>query len=181
MLEHTRSTMISIEPVMRKRILPRFVFIFALAGILPTLRAADAVIGLIDSPAKAKAAQAAWAAKLKKPVVWSNSIGMKFQLIPPGEFVMGQEGDADAKPKKVGLTKPFYLGIYEVTRAQWEKVTKRKHSNFFPGDDQPMNYVDRDSAEVFAAALSKLEGITNAVYRLPTEAEWEYAARAGTT
>src|SRR5256885_3369841 len=46
----------------------------------------------------------------RSPVVWLNSIGMRFQLIPPGEFVMGQEGDADAKPRKVLLTKPFYLG-----------------------------------------------------------------------
>ena len=144
-----------------------------------SLDAADAVISVIDTPEKAKAAQAAWAAKLGKPVQWANSAGMKFQLIPPGEFEMGSKDEADAKPHKVRLTRPFYLGTHEVTREQWEKVTNTKHSNYFPGAQQPINYVDSYRAEKFLAALGKMENMTNAVYRLPTEAEWEYAAKAG--
>ena len=85
----------------------------------------DAGVALIDTPEKAKAAQAAWAAKLGRPVQWTNSVGMKFQLIPPGEFGMGaKDGDADAPLHRVKLTEPFYLGTFEVTREEWEKVMK---------------------------------------------------------
>ena len=69
------------------------------------LMAQDAGISLIDSPEKAKAAQAAWAAKLGKPAQWANSVGMKFQLIPPGEFDMGvKDGEKDAPLRRVKLT-----------------------------------------------------------------------------
>jgi formylglycine-generating enzyme required for sulfatase activity len=148
------------------------------------LTAQDAGISLIDTPEKANAAQAAWAAKLGKPVQWTNAAGMKFQLIPPGEFDMGvKDGDKDAPLHRVKLTEPFYLGTYEVTRAEWEKIMKGKNSNFFPGPTHPMNHTHAYQADGFCAALSKLEGITNAVaqYRLPTEAEWEFACRAGMT
>ncbi|MBI4024219.1 MAG: SUMF1/EgtB/PvdO family nonheme iron enzyme [Verrucomicrobia bacterium] len=154
----------------------------ALAG-LGGLQAAEAVIGLIDTPEKAKEAQAAWAAKLGKPAQWANSAGMKFQFIPPGEFEMGaQDGDADAKPHKVRLTEPFYIGTYEVTREEWKAITKLEHSRYFPGPRHPMTYVNWYDTEAFFAALNKAEGLTNAVAkcRLPTEAEWEFAARAGT-
>jgi len=149
-----------------------------------SLIAQEAAISLIDTPEKAKAAQAAWAAKLGKPVQWSNSFGMKFHLIPPGEFDMGvKDGDKDAPLHRVKLTEPFYLGTFEVTRQEWEKVMKGKSSNFFPGPKHPINHVHHYQANGFCAALSKAEGITNAVamYRLPTEAEWEYACRAGMT
>ena len=145
--------------------------------------AQDASVALIDTPEKAKAAQVAWATKLGKPVQWSNSAGMKFQFIPPGEFEMGSKDEVDAKPHRVRITQPFYLGTTEVTREQWEKIEKAQNSRFFPGPTQPMNYVDIYRADGFCAAMSKAEGITNAVakYRLPTEAEWEFAARAGTS
>src|SRR5688572_29703136 len=155
-------------------------------GLLATCGAGfgqDATVALIDTPEKAKAAQAAWATKLGKPVQWSNPAGMKFQLIPPGEFDMGaKDGDPDAKLHRVRITQPFYLGTYEVTRQDWEKVSKSKHSNFFPGPTHPMNHIHHYAAVSFCAQLSKAEGITNAVaqYRLPTEAEWAFAARAGT-
>ncbi|MBI4025345.1 MAG: formylglycine-generating enzyme family protein [Verrucomicrobia bacterium] len=155
-----------------------FVWLLMLPG--SRIHAPDAAIALIDTPEKAKAAQAAWAAKLGQPVQWTNSVGMKFQLIPPGEFEMGsKDGDADAKLHKVRLTQPVYMGACEVTREQWEKVTNMKQSRYFPGPQQPINYVDAYKAHNFCAALSKLEGATNLVYRLPTEAEWEYAAKAG--
>lgn len=154
-----------------------------LALLLATfVHAQEAGIAVIDTPEKAKAAQAAWAAKLGKPVQWSNAAGMKFQLIPPGEFDMGaKDGDKDAPLHRVRITEPFYLGTFEVTRAEWEKVTGKKHSNFFPGPTHPMNHIHHYTAASFCGQLSKADGFTNTVYRLPTEAEWEYAARAGTT
>ena len=150
-----------------------------------SLRAAEATIFLIDTSEKAKEAQAAWAAKLGKPVLLTNSVGMKFQLIPPGEFEMGsKDGEADAKPHKVKLTQPFYLGACEVTREQWEKVTGKIHSTNFPGPQMPITSISLYATAEFCAKLNKLENLTakvpsDPVYRIPTEAEWEYAARAG--
>ena len=140
----------------------------------------------INSPEQAKATQAAWAAKLNRPVQWTNSVGMKFQLIPPGEFEMGSnEGEADAKPHKIKITQPFYLGTCEVTHEQWEKVTGKIRSTWFPGPQLPINCISLYATEEFCAKLNKLENRTakspsDSAYRIPTEAEWEYAARAGT-
>ncbi|MBI4024221.1 MAG: formylglycine-generating enzyme family protein [Verrucomicrobia bacterium] len=150
------------------------------------LQAAEATISLVDTPEKAKEAQAAWAAKLGKPVQWTNSVGMKFQLIPPGEFEMGaKDGEADAKPHKIKLTQPFYLGTCEVTREQWEKVTGKIHTTHFPGPQMPITSISLYFTDEFCAKLNKLENLavkvpSDPAYRIPTEAEWEYAARAGT-
>jgi formylglycine-generating enzyme required for sulfatase activity len=137
---------------------------------------------LIDSPQVAREQQQAWAQKLGKPVQWTNSVGMVMQLIPPGRFVMGDsdadgEAGGDAPRHEVTLTKPFYIGATEVTRAQWEKVTGVQRSTFFPGPDMPINFITVYDAEAFIKALNKAE--PEAAYALPTEAQWEYAARAG--
>ncbi len=118
-------------------------------------------------------------APLKKvPEELVNSIGMRFRLIQPGSFMMGSEkGESDEKPvHKVTLTKAFYIGVYEVTQEQWEKVmgSNRSHSK---GPKNPVENVSWDDAQEFARKLSQKENVT---YRLPTEAEWEYACRAGT-
>ena len=140
---------------------------------LPANTAAD----VIDSPAKAVAAQKAWAEKLGKPVEWMNSAGMRFRLIPPGEYVMGADDLMGLEmPHTVRITQPFYLGACEVTRKEWMTVTGKVHSTFFPGDDIPINFVAHHHVQEFLAALNKKE---KAAWRLPTEAEWEYAARAG--
>jgi formylglycine-generating enzyme required for sulfatase activity len=147
------------------------------AWMVAAASAQEAGLPVIDAPDKAKAAQAAAAEKLGKPVEWTNSIGMKFRLIPAGEFVMGsKEGHADETPHKVRITRPFYLAVTEVTRAKWEQVTEKQQSTYFPGPDLPINSVSWYHAQDFFARLNKLE---SAKYRLPTEAEWEYAARAG--
>lgn len=160
--------------------------------------------------------QQAWAAFLKKEVEATNGIGMKFRLIPPGEFQMGSpetEGnrEEDEKQHFVRITRPFYLAKFEVTRGEFRRfVTAAKYkteaernkaggggythdqkapfaqspefnwlkTGFDQEDDHPVVNVSWNDAKAFCDWLSNQDGKT---YRLPTEAEWEYACRAGTT
>ncbi|MDR1242621.1 MAG: formylglycine-generating enzyme family protein [Deltaproteobacteria bacterium] len=114
----------------------------------------------------------------------TNSIGMEFILIPSGSFTMGTDKDFedasdDERPQhRVSISKPFYLGKYEVTQAQWTAVMGNNPSKF-KGRRNPVEQVSWDDAQDFIQRLNQQEG--HARYRLPTEAEWEYAARAGTT
>jgi formylglycine-generating enzyme required for sulfatase activity len=113
---------------------------------------------------------------------FTNSLGMKFVRIEPGEFLMGspanEEGRyTDETQHKVKITKPFMLGITPVTQKQWVTLMGNNPS-YFKGDDLPVIEVSWDDAVAFCQKLSAKEGKT---YRLPTEAEWEYACRAGTT
>ncbi|MFN0197119.1 MAG: SUMF1/EgtB/PvdO family nonheme iron enzyme [Planctomycetaceae bacterium] len=131
----------------------------------------------------------------------TNSIGMKLARIPAGEFLMGSADDdpgarEDEKPQhSVKITKPFYMGIHEVTQAQFERMMQTNPSSFTragllkdapPELDcsrLPVDNVTWYSAVEFCRRLSDLpeEKAAGRVYRLPTEAEWEYACRAGTT
>ena len=106
-----------------------------------------------------------------------DSIGMEFKLIPAGKFTMG-EGD---EAHEVTLTKPFKMGVHEVTQAQYEQVMGVNPSHF-KGAENPVEMVSWDDAVEFCRRLSDLptEKAAGNVYRLPTEAEWEYACRAGT-
>ncbi len=108
----------------------------------------------------------------------TNSIGMEFKLIPAGKFIMG-EGD---QAHEVTLTKPFKIGVHEVTQAQYEQVMGVNPSKY-KGSDNPVEMVSWEDAVEFCRKLSELPAEKEAgnVYRLPTEAEWEYACRAGTT
>jgi len=110
------------------------------------------------------------------PVV--NSVGMAFKLIPAGTFQLG-EGD---ESHGVTLTRPYYLGVYEVTQDEYQRVMGTNPSNF-KGAKLPVEQVSWDDAVSFCKKLSDLpeERQAGRVYRLPTEAEWEYACRAGTT
>jgi len=108
---------------------------------------------------------------------------MEFVLIPAGTFQMGSN-DSDAhsgeKPvHTVRLTQPFYLGKYEVTQGQWQAVMGNNPSGFKGDPNRPVENVSWDDVQEFIRRLNSREG--GATYRLPTEAEWEYAARAGTT
>jgi len=123
---------------------------------------------------------------------FTNSIEMEFVWIPPGRFLMGsprtdREAYANEKPQhEVVLTRGFHIGKHPVTRGQFGKFarsTRHKSRDWItPGFDQwqthPVVNVSWEEAVAFCAWLSKKE---NAAYRLPTEAEWEYACRAGTT
>lgn len=116
----------------------------------------------------------------------TNSIGMKLKLISAGEFMMGapadeaHRGDDEGPQHTVRITKSFYMGVTEVTQRQWFAVMKTKpwagKSYVEEGDNYPTIYVNWDDAVEYCQKLSALEGKQ---YRLPTEAEWEYACRGG--
>ncbi|MDR1166001.1 MAG: formylglycine-generating enzyme family protein [Deltaproteobacteria bacterium] len=116
----------------------------------------------------------------------TNSIGMEFVLIPAGSFIMGSnpgsnpsEWNEDEGPaRKVTISAPFYLGKYPVTQKQWEFLMGSNPSEF-RGQDNPVEMINWRDANAFIAELNLRER-TDA-YRLPTEAEWEFSARAGTT
>jgi formylglycine-generating enzyme required for sulfatase activity len=124
--------------------------------------------------------------------VMTNSIDMKLALIPAGKFLMGspateEERDPEELQHEVVITKPFYLGVHVVTQEQYQKVMGKNPSFFNKdrggGPDHPVEQVRRHEAVDFCKRLSDLPAEKKAgrVYRLPTEAEWEYACRAGTT
>lgn len=181
---------------------------------------------------EARQHQARWAKHLGVPVEYENSIGMKFVLIPPGEFDMGsteaevaklleqakttklwrwynQRLSIEAPRHRVRITKPFWLGAYEVTRGQFRrfvdvrgyKTEAERDGNggiemvdgqwkqdpsyvwdrapgFEQSDDYPVVNVTYSDLTAFCEWLSQREG---AASHLPTEAQWEYACRAGTT
>jgi formylglycine-generating enzyme required for sulfatase activity len=113
--------------------------------------------------------------------VMTNSIGMKLVWIPHGTFQMGSnDGEDNEKPiHTVTISKGFYIGIYEITQEQYQKVMGTNPSKFRGNDNLPVEMVSWIDAREFCTQLCQKEGKTT--YRLPTEAEWEYACRAGTT
>ncbi|MBI5758122.1 MAG: SUMF1/EgtB/PvdO family nonheme iron enzyme, partial [Planctomycetales bacterium] len=170
--------------------------------------------------------QEAWAKYLGVPVEYTNSLGMKFRLIPPGEFSMGSTVEeiaaalkdvgtneywqecvqSEAPQHKVILTQPIYLGMNEVTQAEYEKVMGVNPSRSAPlgtrkdpvagleTAEHPVEMVSWYDAAEFCTKLSKQEELKpfyfragetvtpldGTGYRLPSEAEWEFACRAGT-
>jgi formylglycine-generating enzyme required for sulfatase activity len=123
-----------------------------------------------------------------RPQVVTNSVGMKLVLIPAGEFLMGspagEEGRSnDEGPQhRVRISRPFYLGETEVTQEQFRSVmnTEPWKGQVWVQDNSrnAASYISHDDATEFCRRLSQREGKT---YRLPREAEWEYACRGGTT
>ncbi|MDR2612717.1 MAG: formylglycine-generating enzyme family protein, partial [Deltaproteobacteria bacterium] len=122
------------------------------------------------------------AAAPARAATWANSVGMEFAEVPPGSFTLGTDGptgDADERPAHVvTLTRGFWCGTTEVTQAQWESVTGKPSPSLFQGGDRPVERVTHREALDFIEALNRREGTGR--YRLPTEAEWAYAAKAGT-
>ena len=113
----------------------------------------------------------------------ANSIGMKLVLIAAGEFMMGSPAaeqdvwEGERPQHRVRITRPFYLGACPVTQAQYKRIMGNNPSHFKEsGGDAPVESVSWDDAREFCQRLGQVEGKT---YRLPTEAEWEYACRAG--
>ena len=179
---------------------------------------------------QARQHQEAWAAHFKLPVEFTNTIGMRFRLIPPGEFLMGSTpAEIEAELKRPGLilhlhfwrtpiesegpqhevvlTKPIYVGVTEVTQTQYELVMGTNPSHFsatgkgkkavanLETGNYPVETVSWYEAAEFCNKLSQHEklkpfdfrsgetvtSLKGTGYRLPSEAEWEFACRAGTT
>ena len=111
------------------------------------------------------------------------SINYKMVYIFPGTFMMGSpfsepKRDKDEKQHRVTLTKGFYMGATEVTQGQWREIVGNDPSKF-KGNNRPVENVSWNDCQEFIRKLNRQEGGNK--YRLPTEAEWEYACRAGTT
>ena len=128
----------------------------------------------------------------QSPKEITNSIGMKLVLISKGTFMMGSPESEERRDKnetqhEVAISKDYYLGVYEVTQAQYEKVMGKNPSRFQGAKvgnenaDLAVENVSWDDAVEFCKKLSDLpeEKKAGRLYRLPTEAEWEYACRAG--
>jgi formylglycine-generating enzyme required for sulfatase activity len=114
------------------------------------------------------------------PATMTNRIGLTLIKLPPGSFMMGAtNGEDNERPvHQVTISAPFYIGKYEVTQAQWVALMGNNPSEF-KGAEQPVQHVSWDDAQEFIRKLNALgDGFE---YRLPSEAEWEYACRAGTT
>jgi formylglycine-generating enzyme required for sulfatase activity len=117
------------------------------------------------------------------PETYINSIGMEFVSILSGEFNMGSVSDEknwyrNERPlHKVSIRRAFLLGRYEVTQKQWTDIMGINPSRI-SGDDRPVDKISWNEAREFIRRLNEKESTDK--YRLPTEAEWEYACRAGT-
>ena len=167
--------------------------------LFPTLAVVRDVVGDLDidaplakSPFDASTAvdfQKQTATYLGEPVVKTIDLGfgahIEFRLIPAGEFDMGSlpgelERDDDESPiRRVINSKPFYLGTCEVTQSQWKAVMGNSlRLSHFKGPDFPADGIQWADAVKFCQRLSEREHET---FRLPTEAEWEFACRAGST
>ena len=116
-----------------------------------------------------------------------NSLGMEFVYVSPGSFMMGSPSgesnrDSDEKQHRVTLTRGYYMQTTEVTQGQWRKVMGSNPSRFTNcGDNCPVEKVSWEDCQQFIRKLNGMGMEGTRKYRLPTEAEWEYAARAGTT
>lgn len=148
------------------------------SGSSPALRAAPTPASAPFDSKQADTHQRAWAAHLACDVEQVNSIGMRLRLIPPGVFLMG----GSAESVKVSLTKPYFVSIHEITNAQWRQVMRYGAPSDWTDDTQPVGNVTWEDAVDFCDKLSQslAEQVAHRRYRLPTEAEWEFACRAGT-
>lgn len=128
------------------------------------------------------------------PEIWANSLGMKFKLVSPGKFVMGSPKSelrrfADETSHEVNITKPYYLSLYPTTQAQWRAVVGENPSKY-PGSKQApvesvswydcATFIEKLNAEEYFHELQRFLG-EGWHYAFPSEAQWEYACRAGTS
>ena len=111
-----------------------------------------------------------------------GGVKLEMVLIPAGEFLMGTPGEfgGEMPQHRVRITRPFYLGKYLVTQEQWEAVMGSNPSEF-KGPKNPVEHVSWDDCQTFLAKLTADTGGQQGKFVLPTEAQWEYACRAGST
>lgn len=155
------------------------------------------------TPEEAKKHQQAWADYLGVPVEFENSTGIQMVLIPPGEFIMGSTSEeqtrflkeardandqwaldripSEGPQHRVRISRPFYLGKYEVTQSQWQAVMGNNPSKFADAPTQPVEQVSWDDVQPLLEKLNQASGEQGLKFVLPTEAQWEYACRAGTS
>jgi len=161
----------------------------------------QALSSILGSPEPKKAKELIEPAKQELSELsetFKNSIDMNFVLIPAGNFMIGSHISPEEVARKYGgeaewfksehpqhkvtISEPFYLQATAVTQGQWEKVIGENPSEFNKcGDDCPVKEVPWTDTQKFIDKLNDMEGTDKFKYRLPTEAEWEYASRAGTT
>ncbi len=134
---------------------------------------------LEPEPDKTQAVSRSLQAGDRKEIALPGGVKMAFAYCPRGTFMMGSNnGKSDEKPvHEVRLTKGFWMGVTPVTQAQWQAIMGNNPS-YFKGAELPVEQVSWDEAVQFCKAVQQKCGIE---LRLPTEAEWEYACRAGTT
>jgi formylglycine-generating enzyme required for sulfatase activity len=117
-----------------------------------------------------------------------GGVKIAFVLIPPGKFLMGspkeeKDRDKDEEQHEVEITRPFYLGKYEVTQEQYQRIMGKNPSSFsavkYSPRRFPVELVSWEDAVAFCRILTNRDAKRR--FRLPSEAEWEYACRAGTT
>lgn len=139
------------------------------------------------TPQQAQRDQLRYSQQLDMGVEFTNSIGMRFRLIPPGTFLMGTPRWEDASVRnavqhRVTLTKPIWFGQNLVTFKEWISIMKFCRNRRVPKEDfkLPVNGIDWFECQEFLNAMNEALASEGWHYRLPTEAEWEYACRAGT-
>ena len=117
----------------------------------------------------------------RRSAVLGRGVELLLCAIPAGSFTMGDSGE-DEKQHHVTLTKPFWLGRTEVTQGQWQAVMENNPSEFEGDPNLPVEQVSWDDAQEFCKNLN-MKSLLPAGWQwaLPTEAQWEYACRAGTT
>jgi formylglycine-generating enzyme required for sulfatase activity len=148
----------------------------------PVADVSPPLAGLPFDAARARALQAEWAWANRLDVEVTNGLGIKLVLIPGGRFDMGPGGSK----YRVRLSRPYYLGVTEVTLGQYRRFRPGHRvegaADEFNRDDLPAAMVSWNDARAFCAWLSERpeERRAGRVYGLPTEAQWEWAARAGT-
>jgi len=143
--------------------------------------------GLAPGSAEAQARQKETAERFNLPLeIKTKVVGIRFRLIPSGKFLMGSpkseiRRNDDERLHRVAITQPFYMGVFPVTQAQWERVTGTNPSHFQTTDDSlPVESVSWKQCVEFCAEMCKVENLPQETFDLPTEAQWEYACRAGT-
>lgn len=138
-------------------------------------------------PAAHKLGRIAAADDVLREEIWQraqvNTLGMKFADVKPGTFEMGPDFHRIFSPQwahSVRLTQPYYLSVTELTNTQFQQLFPefKRDSKYSPDPDSPAVKVSWEDADRFCELLSEQEGVH---YRLPTEAEWEYGCRAGST